>query len=99
MRMKLNDVVATAVTNLRWVLATEIVESLLYVPIESFETALVLDGVEQLKAVRSGCHEIIGCAHVEEDAWNTDIANRLRGIVSDIIPTLVVYEKEAGYGR
>lgn len=92
--MKLVDVIGTALTNLRWIEATETFSCLLELPIMTLEVALLLDGVEQIKAVRSGCHEIIGCSHVEEDDWNTGLADRLRGIVSDVIPTLAACERD-----
>jgi hypothetical protein len=69
------EVISAVVQDLRWILRTCQVASVL--PIETFEQALTLSGVAQVQAVRDGRAELHDCIDIELRAGNTMCASYL----------------------
>ena len=73
--MKTTEQIAAVIQDLRWILRTCRVASVL--PIETFELALPLSGVARIQAIRDGCVEIRGCIEQEQLAGNRMCAGYL----------------------
>jgi hypothetical protein len=73
--MKTHEAVVAVIQDLRWILRTCRVASVL--PIETFEQMLPLSGVALTQAVHDGCAELYECIKVEQLAGNSMCAEYL----------------------
>jgi hypothetical protein len=73
--MNINEQAAAVVQDLRWILRTCRVASVL--PIVTFEQVMALSGVTQVQAVRDGRTELLDCIDIELRAGNTMCASYL----------------------
>lgn len=80
----LNDAIRAAQTDLRTIEGVNLV-----LPLSRLQTSILLgNGKVSVAMVKSACEAILDCAHDAEDAGNTDVADRLRGIVRMLSPVV-----------
>jgi len=77
----MKNLIATAVTELKFILRNCHVTSALYIPIWSFEGALTYDGDLLEITINDGRDELQNCLWDEESNGNLDTAARLRNVL------------------
>jgi hypothetical protein len=99
MTKKLKNGLVAVVTDLRWILKTRDVSSDLLGAIETIESA-VRDIPNHMDCAvvtaRDACAEIFDCVHREEDAGNSENADRMRRSVSAVLPTISFFSALRG---